>query len=78
MKLHQKSFFTIGLLLSFLLLGGISFANTNNTGSGLTSLKTSISNFQKGSKSKDGRYKRKKGFLWGLFKRKSACDCPKH
>ena len=22
--------------------------------------------------------RRKKGFLWGLFKKKSSCDCPKH
>lgn len=33
---------------------------------------------QKGRKTKDGRYKRKKGFMWGLFKSKKECDCPKH
>ena len=22
--------------------------------------------------------RRKKGFLWGLFKKKSSCNCPKH
>lgn len=33
---------------------------------------------QAGRKRKDGRFKRKKGFMWGLFKGKSACDCPKH
>jgi hypothetical protein len=32
---------------------------------------------QTGRKTKDGRFKRKKGFLWGLFKSKKACDCPK-
>ncbi len=31
-----------------------------------------------GRKAKDGRFRRKKGFMWGLFKGKSACDCPKH
>ena len=31
-----------------------------------------------GRKNKDGSYKRKKGFMWGLFKKKSSCDCPKH
>jgi hypothetical protein len=34
--------------------------------------------FQKGRKTKDGRFKRKKGFMWGLFKSKKECDCPKH
>jgi hypothetical protein len=32
---------------------------------------------QKGRKTKDGRFKRKKGFMWGLFKSKKECDCPK-
>lgn len=31
-----------------------------------------------GRKNKDGSFKRKKGFMWGLFKKKSSCDCPKH
>lgn len=39
---------------------------------------TSIKDKQFGRKTKDGRYKRKKGFMWGLFKKKSDCDCPKH
>lgn len=34
--------------------------------------------FQKGRKTKDGRYKRKKGFMWGLFGKKKECDCPKN
>lgn len=33
---------------------------------------------KKGKRNKSGRYKRKKGFLGGIFKRKSQCDCPKH
>jgi hypothetical protein len=36
------------------------------------------SNFSKGKKKKNGRYKKKKG---GIFKRlfkKNECDCPKH
>lgn len=33
---------------------------------------------QKGRKTKDGRYKRKKGFMWGLFGKKKECDCPKN
>ena len=23
-------------------------------------------------------YRKKRGFLWGLFKKKNACNCPKH
>jgi hypothetical protein len=23
-------------------------------------------------------YRKKKGFLWGLFKGRNSCDCPKH
>lgn len=33
---------------------------------------------RKGKIGKDGRYKRSKGFMWGLFKRKKECDCPEH
>lgn len=36
------------------------------------------SSIQKGRKTKDGRYKRKKGFMWGLFGKKKECDCPKN
>jgi hypothetical protein len=25
---------------------------------------------------KDGRYRKKKGFMWGLFAKKKGCDCP--
>ncbi len=32
----------------------------------------------KGRRKKSGRYKKKKGFLWGLFKSKNQCDCPRH
>lgn len=32
----------------------------------------------KGRKNKSGKYKKKKGFMWGLFKGKGQCDCPKH
>ncbi len=31
-----------------------------------------------GKKKKSGRYKKKKGFLGGIFKGKNDCDCPKH
>ena len=34
--------------------------------------------FQKGRKTKDGRKKKKKGFMWGLFGKKKECDCPKN
>jgi hypothetical protein len=23
-------------------------------------------------------YRKKRGFMWGLFKKKNACNCPKH
>ncbi len=31
-----------------------------------------------GRKNKNGSYRRSKGFMWGLFKGKKQCDCPKH
>jgi hypothetical protein len=31
-----------------------------------------------GRKNKNGSYRKKKGFMWGLFRGKSQCDCPKH
>jgi hypothetical protein len=31
-----------------------------------------------GRRKKNGSYRKKKGFLWGIFKGKSQCDCPKH
>jgi hypothetical protein len=35
-------------------------------------------NFGGGRRNKAGRYRKKKGFLWGLFRGKKQCDCPKH
>ncbi|WP_337042914.1 hypothetical protein [Emticicia sp. 17c] len=32
----------------------------------------------KGRRKKNGSYRKKKGFLWGIFKGKNQCDCPKH
>jgi hypothetical protein len=32
----------------------------------------------KGRRKKSGSYRKKKGFMWGLFKGKNQCDCPKH
>lgn len=23
-------------------------------------------------------YRKKRGFMWGLFKKRNSCDCPKH
>lgn len=46
-----------------------------------TDTKTSVSvkgELGKGRRKKNGSYKRKKGFMWGLFKGKKQCDCPKH
>jgi hypothetical protein len=31
-----------------------------------------------GRRNKNGSYRKKKGFLWGLFRGKKQCDCPKH
>ncbi len=31
-----------------------------------------------GRRKKNGSYRKKKGFMWGLFKGKNQCDCPKH
>ena len=42
-----------------------------------TGISKTIKPKQKGRKTKDGRFKRKKGFMWGLFKSKKECDCPK-
>ena len=42
----------------------------------------SVSTIQKtdggGRKNKSGSYRKKKGFMWGIFRGKSQCDCPKH
>lgn len=43
--------------------------------------KTSVSvkkELGKGRRKRNGSYKKKKGFMWGLFKGKNQCDCPKH
>ncbi len=31
-----------------------------------------------GRRKKNGSFRKKKGFMWGIFKGKSQCDCPKH
>jgi len=31
-----------------------------------------------GRKKKNGSYRKNKGFMWGLFKGKNQCSCPKH
>jgi len=31
-----------------------------------------------GRRKKSGAYRKKKGFMWGIFRGKSQCDCPKH
>ncbi|WP_394990457.1 hypothetical protein [Emticicia sp.] len=31
-----------------------------------------------GRKNKSGSYRKKKGFMWGIFRGKNQCDCPKH
>ena len=31
-----------------------------------------------GRRKKNGSYRKKKGFMWGIFKGKSQCYCPKH
>ena len=67
------------LLISALSINGAVANNYNFNTSPTKYFKTvKIEANQTGRKTKDGRYKRKKGFMWGLFKKKSACDCPKH
>ncbi len=61
------------VLLSFLLAGVVE-AKENSWH--ITSSKESLSS--KGKKNKSGRYRKKKGFMWGLFKGRNQCDCPKH
>lgn len=34
--------------------------------------------WRKGRRKKNGVYKKSKGFMWGLFRGKNQCDCPKH
>lgn len=46
-----------------------------------TDSKTTVSvkkELGKGRRKKSGSYRKKKGFMWGLFKGKGQCDCPKH
>lgn len=31
-----------------------------------------------GRKNKSGSYRKKKGFMLGIFKGRNQCDCPKH
>ena len=50
--------------------------NSTHETIGISSFKNDLS--KPGRKNKNGSYKRKKGFMWGLFKKKSSCDCPKH
>ena len=66
----KKVIFLLGLFF----LGGIAFESSAKV---LTPKKTYTS-FDKGRRTKSGRYKKKKGFMWGLFRGKNQCDCPKH
>ncbi len=74
------------LLIVFLLIfnSELNFAITNeaNYKASLITKNANIcirnEHIQKGRKTKDGRYKRKKGFMWGLFGKKKECDCPKN
>lgn len=33
---------------------------------------------EKSSLRKRKRNRQRKGFMWGLFRKRNACDCPKH
>ncbi len=44
----------------------------------ISSLKESKEINGGGRRKKNGSYRKKKGFMWGIFKGKSQCDCPKH
>jgi hypothetical protein len=33
---------------------------------------------EKSSLRKRRRNRQRKGFMWGLFRKRNACDCPKH
>jgi cell division protein FtsL len=64
------------ILLSVGAIHAKSYAEITNFQSAIKA--KNLENNQNNQRIKDGRYKRKKGFMWGLFKKKSACDCPKH
>jgi hypothetical protein len=64
-----------GILL--LLMPEGSQASNNITITSKTTV-SKIENFGGGRRNKNGQYRKRKGFLWGLFKGKNQCDCPKH
>ena len=35
-------------------------------------------NFEQQTLRKRKGYHKKRGFMWGLFKKRNSCDCPKH
>lgn len=78
--MNRTIFITYILVISILLLANnISIAGERIVYSNFEVKKFESKTInQGGRKTKDGRYKRKKGFLWGLFKGKKECDCPKH
>ncbi len=78
---------SIIIIFTFLLISFVSFGKYNGleikeidrkNQSFINNATKSETLSQKGRKTKDGRYKRKKGFMWGLFKSKKECDCPKN
>ncbi|MES2798187.1 MAG: hypothetical protein V4683_19620 [Bacteroidota bacterium] len=79
----MNKFILFSIITAFFFLGNgqnieskpIKFENQFSTISKNSSLAETS---QEGRKRKDGRYKRKKGFMWGLFRGKKECDCPKH
>ncbi|MCU0326895.1 MAG: hypothetical protein MUF45_16915, partial [Spirosomaceae bacterium] len=69
----------VSIFAAFLLLPELSEASVNQpfTQTEAHSIAQSNKNFGGGKRNKNGRYRKKKGFLWGLFKGKNQCDCPK-
>ncbi|MFN3847891.1 MAG: hypothetical protein ACK4NY_00610 [Spirosomataceae bacterium] len=70
----------VSVFAAFLVLPELSEASVNQafTQSEASFHTLSSKNLGGGKRNKNGRYRKKKGFLWGLFKGKNQCDCPKH
>jgi hypothetical protein len=67
----------LGLFLSILIFPEDSNAVIKMTKNQTESI-SKQNTFGGGKRGKSGRYRKKKGFMWGLFKGKNQCDCPKH
>lgn len=73
----MKQRIILAIFAAMMLLPECSEAAIQNTKNQTESI-SKEDTFGGGRRNKNGRYRKKKGFMWGLFKGKNQCDCPKH